>query len=108
MPGAIHVAPYASTRCPYGTSNLAASGAACARMIEYVLEREGDVVALIAEPMRAVPCVPPAGFWARVRAACDRHGTLLVFEEIPAGQGKTGAMFACQHEGVAPDMLVLG
>jgi len=77
-------------------------------MIEYVLEREGDVVALIAEPMRAVPCVPPAGFWARVRAACDRHGILLVFEEIPAGLGKTGAMFACQHEGVAPDMLVLG
>jgi len=108
VPGAIHVAPYAGTRCPYGTSNLADSGAACARMIEYVLEREGDVAALIAEPMRAVPCVPPPGFWARVRAACDRHGTLLVFDEIPAGLGKTGAMFACQHEGVAPDMLVLG
>jgi 4-aminobutyrate aminotransferase len=108
VPGVIHVAPYAGTRCPYGTLNLADSGAACARMIEYVLEREGDVAALIAEPMRAVPCVPPPGFWARVRAACDRHGTLLVFDEIPAGLGKTGAMFACQHEGVAPDILVLG
>ena len=106
--GALHVAPYASTRCPYGTSSLEASGAACARMIEYVLEREGDVACLVAEPMRAVPHVAPAGFWARVRAACERHGTLLVFDEIPTGLGKTGRMFACQHEGVAPDILVLG
>jgi len=52
--------------------------------------------------------VAPAGFWARVRAACERHGTLLVFDEIPTGLGKTGRMFACQHEGVAPDILVLG
>jgi 4-aminobutyrate aminotransferase len=77
-------------------------------MIEYVLEREGDIAALVAEPIRAVPHIPPQGFWARVRAACDRHGTLLVFDEIPTGLGKTGAMFACQHDGVAPDILVLG
>jgi 4-aminobutyrate aminotransferase len=108
IPGAMHVAPYASTRCPYGTSNLVASGEACARMIEYVLEHEGDIAALVAEPIRAVPSVPPPGFWARVRAACDKCGTLLVFDEIPVGLGKTGAMFACQHEGVVPDMLVLG
>ena len=106
--GAIHVAPYASTRCPYGTQSLEASGAACARMIEYVLEREGDIACLIAEPMRAVPYVPPPGFWQRVRAACDRHGTLLVFDEIPTGLGKTGKMFASQHDGATPDMIVLG
>jgi 4-aminobutyrate aminotransferase len=73
-----------------------------------VLEREGDVAALIAEPIRAVPYVPPPGFWARVRKACDRHGTLLVFDEIPAGLGKTGRMFASEHDGVTPDILVLG
>jgi 4-aminobutyrate aminotransferase len=106
--GAVHVAPFGSTRCPYGTASTEASGEACARMIEYVLEREGDIAALVAEPMRAVPYLPPAGFWARVRAACDRCGTLLVFDEIPTGLGKTGAMFACQHDGVAPDILVLG
>ena len=106
--GAIHVAPFSSTRCPYGTSSLEASGDACAGMIEYVLEREGDIACLVAEPIRAVPYVPPAGFWARVRAACDRHGTLLVFDEIPTGLGKTGNMFACQHDQVAPDILVLG
>ena len=106
--GRIHVAPFGSYRCPYGTASAEASGEACARMIEYVLEREGDIAALIAEPVRAVPYVPPPGFWARVRAACDRHGTLLVFDEIPTGLGRTGTMFACEHDGVAPDMLVLG
>ncbi len=108
IPGAIHVAPFGSYRCPYGTSNAEASGEACARMIEYVLEREGDIAALVAEPIRAVPYISPPGFWARVRAACDRHGTLLVFDEIPTGLGRTGAMFACQHDGVTPDILVLG
>ena len=58
--GVLHVAPYAGTRCPYGTSSLEESGAACARMIEYVLEREGDIACLVAEPMRAVPHVAPA------------------------------------------------
>jgi 4-aminobutyrate aminotransferase len=66
------------------------------------------VAAVIAEPMRAVPYVAPPGFWRRVRAACDRHGTLLIFDEIPTGLGKTGTMFAAEHEGVAADITVLG
>jgi len=108
MPGAEHVAPYASYRCPYGTNSIEASGDACARMIDYVLGKEGDIAAFIAEPMRAVPHIPPPGFWHKVRAACDRHGALLIFDEIPTGLGKTGKMFACQHDGVVPDILVLG
>jgi 4-aminobutyrate aminotransferase len=43
-----------------------------------------------------------------VRKACDRHATLLIFDEIPTGLGKTGKMFASQHDGVVPDLLVLG
>jgi 4-aminobutyrate aminotransferase len=108
MPGAEHVAPFSSYRCPYGTASAEESGKACARMIDYVLGREGDVAAFIAEPIRAVPFIPPPGFWKEVRAICDRHGTLLVFDEIPAGLGKTGKMFACEHDGVSPDILVLG
>ena len=108
MPGAEHVAPFSSYRCPYGTATPEASGEACARMIDYVLGREGDVAAFIAEPIRAVPYIPPAGFWKEVRAICDHHGTLLVFDEIPTGLGKTGRMFACEHDGVEPDILVLG
>jgi 4-aminobutyrate aminotransferase len=108
MPGAEHVAPFGSYRCPYGTSSAEESGEACLRMIDYVLGREGDVAAFIAEPIRAVPYIPPPGFWRKVRALCNKHGTLLILDEIPTGLGKTGKMFACEHDGVTPDMLVLG
>ena len=108
MPGAEHVAPFGSFNCPYGGKNAKESGDACARMIDYVLGRDGDFAAFIAEPMRAVPYVAPPGFWQKVRAACDRTGTLLIFDEIPTGLGKTGTMFSCDHDGVVPDILVLG
>jgi 4-aminobutyrate aminotransferase len=77
-------------------------------MVRYVLEREGDVAAVVAEPARAVPYIPPPGFWQTVRQACDDHGALLIFDEIPTGLGKTGRMFACEHDEVVPDILVLG
>jgi len=77
-------------------------------MVRYVREKEGDVAAVIAEPVRAVPYTPPPGFWASVRAACDEAGALLIFDEIPNGLGKTGRMFSCEHDGVVPDMLVCG
>ncbi|MCH8951136.1 MAG: aspartate aminotransferase family protein [Proteobacteria bacterium] len=108
LPGAEHVAPFACYRCPYGHAGPEVCGLACAEMLAYVLDREGDVAAVIAEPMRAVPYVPPPGYWARVRAACDAHGTLLIFDEIPTGLGKTGKFFASDHDGVIPDIIVLG
>ena len=113
--GAQHVAPFACYRCPYGHSVdadgqplLSQCRLACASMVEYVLEREGDVAAVIAEPARAVPYLAPPGYWEHVRHACTRHGAMLIFDEIPTGLGKTGRMFACQHEAVTPDILVLG
>jgi 4-aminobutyrate aminotransferase len=59
-------------------------------MVRYVLEREGDVAAVIAEPARAVPYVPLPGYWQAAREACNEHGALLIFDEIPTGLGKTG------------------
>ena len=107
--GALHVAPFGGgLRCAYGTTSPEDSGAACARMIDYVLARDPDVAALIAEPTRAVPYIAPPGFWAEVRAICDRRGVKLIFDEIPTGLGKTGRMFSCEHDGVVPDILVLG
>ena len=115
MPGTTHVAPFACYRCPYGHDvdddgrpDLDRCKLACAKMVDYVLEREGDVAAIIAEPARAIPYLPPPGFWQQVRKACDRHGVLLIFDEIPTGLGKTGRMFASEHENVTPDILVLG
>ena len=108
LPGAEHVAPWASRRCAYGQDDLESSARACASMISYVLGREGDFAALVAEPMRATPNPPAPGFWKAVREACDRHGTLLIFDEIPTGLGKTGRFFACEHDDVVPDILVLG
>ncbi len=114
LPGAEHVAPFTCYRCPYGHKDvdgqpdLDACGMACAKMVRYVLEKEGDVAAVIAEPVRAVPYVPPPGFWRAVREACDDHGALLIFDEIPSGLGKTGRLFASEHFDVVPDITVLG
>ncbi len=115
LSGTEHVAPFGCYRCPYGHAvdangqpDLAACRLACASMVRYVLEREGDVAAVIAEPARAVPFIPPPGYWQAVREACHAHGTLLIFDEIPTGLGKTGRFFAAEHDGAAPDIVVLG
>ncbi len=115
LPGSEHVAPFGCYRCPYGHAvddqgrpRLDQCQLACAAMVRYVLEREGDVAAVIAEPARAVPFIPPPGYWQAVRAACHAHGTLLIFDEIPTGLGKTGRFFAAEHDAAAPDIVVLG
>ncbi len=115
LSGTEHVAPFGCYRCPYGHAvdangqpDLATCRLACAAMVRYVLEREGDVAAVIAEPARAVPFIPPPGYWQAVREACHAHGTLLIFDEIPTGLGKTGRFFAAEHDGAAPDIVVLG
>jgi (R)-1-hydroxy-2-aminoethylphosphonate ammonia-lyase len=115
LPGTEHVAPFACYRCPYGypadadgRPQLEVCRTTCASFVGYVLEKEGDVAAVIAEPIRSVPYLPPPGFWREVRRACDAHGALLIFDEIPSGLGKTGRMFACEHAEVVPDILVLG
>lgn len=114
LPGAEHVAPFNCYRCPYGhqtpenADDFARCGLACANMVRFVLEREGDVAAVIAEPARAAPYIPPPGFWAAVRQACHDYGALLIFDEVPTGLGKTGRMFACDHDAVVPDLLVMG
>jgi len=106
LPGCEHVPPPAPLHCPFKcgtTCNLS-----CADYLDYVLEKEGDVAAVIGETIRCTPFIPPAVYWKRVRAACDRHGALLILDEIPIGLGRTGRMFACEHYEVVPDMLVLG
>jgi 4-aminobutyrate aminotransferase len=67
-----------------------------------------DVAAIFVEPVQGEGgyVIPPPGFLTSLRALCDRHGILLVFDEVQSGIGRTGKMFACEHEGVEPDILL--
>ena len=106
LAGALHVPPFGDYRNAWGVTEGSAD--LCANQIRYILEKEGDVGAVIAEPTRAVPYIAPPGFWLKVRNACHEFGALLIFDEIPTGLGKTGKMFSCEHDQVVPDILVLG
>lgn len=106
LTGAEHVPPPDPSHCPWSCGQECTLQ--CARYLEYVLEKEGDVGAVIAETVRSTPYLPPPEYWQIIRSACDRHGALLVLDEIPNCLGRTGKMFACQHYGIVPDMLVIG
>ncbi len=106
LPGCEHVPPPDPRHCPFKCGTTCSL--ACADYIEYVLEKEGDVAAVIGETVRCTPFIPPPDYWKRIRAACDRHGALLILDEIAVGLGRTGRLFACEHYDVQPDMLVLG
>ncbi|HYU50257.1 MAG TPA: aspartate aminotransferase family protein [Candidatus Limnocylindria bacterium] len=109
LSGADHVPPSDPSHCPFSCLDRAGQcDLACAGYIEYVLEKEGDVAAVFAESVRNTPYIPPAAYWQRVRAACDRHGALLILDEIPHALGRTGAFFTCENFGVVPDILVIG
>ncbi len=106
LPGCEHVPPPDNRHCPFKCGH--ACNLACADYVEYVLEREGDVAAVIAETIRCTPFIPPPDYWKRIRAACDKHGALLILDEIPIGLGRTGRLFAFEHYGIVPDIVVLG
>ena len=106
LPGTEHVPPPDASRCALGCGGRC--DLRCAGYVEYVLEREGDVAAVVAEPVRSTPAIPHPDYWSRIRAACDRTGALLIFDEIPQCLGRTGRMFVSEHWGVTPDILVLG
>jgi ornithine--oxo-acid transaminase len=71
---------------------------------------DGNVVGVLVEPIQGEAGVvePPAGFLAAVRDLCTSHGALMIADEIQSGLGRTGTTFACEHEGVVPDMYLLG
>jgi ornithine--oxo-acid transaminase len=69
-----------------------------------------ETVAFLVEPIQgeAGVIVPPEGYLRRARELCDANGVLLMADEIQAGLGRTGRTFACEHEGVVPDVYILG
>ena len=80
----------------------------CANYVEYILEKEGDIAAVIAEPIRSTPYIPRPGYWQKIRQACDRHGALLIFDEIPHALGRTGKMFTFENFDTVPDIVLIG
>ena len=83
-----------------------------AEQLERLLAEHGETIAaVIVEPLlqgAAGMLIAPDGYLRRVREACDAHGVLLICDEVATGFGRTGRMFACEHEDVAPDLLCVG
>ena len=110
MPGVTHV-PYPNNYRPVFAG--ADQGAAVLRYIEDVLfisnVPPSEVAGILVEPIQGEGgyIVPPDGFLQGLRALCDRHGILLIFDEVQSGIGRTGKLFACQHADVVPDIMSL-
>ncbi|WP_257658508.1 (R)-1-hydroxy-2-aminoethylphosphonate ammonia-lyase [Parapedobacter lycopersici] len=107
VPGAFHVEFPNYYRNPWGLKDGEAIDEQYIRQLEVIIQRHPDIAALVAEPISATPVVPSRDYWERVRLICDRHGIVLIFDEIIEGLGRTGKWFACEHY-VEPDILVLG
>jgi 4-aminobutyrate aminotransferase len=108
LSGTEHVPPPDEYRCVFGCSDRGGCDLICARYVEYILEKEGDIAAVVAEPIRSTPYIPRPEYWQKIRQACDRHGALLIFDEIPHSLGRTGRMFTFENFGVIPDIVVIG
>ena len=86
-------------------------GLACIKKMEEILrDHHEEIAAVIIEPLVQAAggmIVSPPGYLAEVRNLCDKHNVLLIADEVATGFGRTGKMFACEHEGVVPDILCL-
>ncbi|MCX5685734.1 MAG: adenosylmethionine--8-amino-7-oxononanoate transaminase [Planctomycetota bacterium] len=105
---AIHAPSPYCYRCPLD-KHRETCGMACAEAMEQILATRGrEIAAVILEPLvqgAGGMITHPAGYLRRVAEACRRHGVLLICDEVATGFGRTGRMFACEHEDVRPDLL---
>ncbi len=113
LPGVVHV-PYANPyRCPQGhAAPDCACDCVCTDRIERELFRTAvppeEVAAIVVEPIQGEGgyVIPPPSFLDGLRRLADKYGILLIFDEVQCGMGRTGKMWACDHTGVVPDILV--
>lgn len=102
---------YYCYRCPLGKTYPSCE-LACAREVGNILEAHHDEIAgVILEPYVQAAggmIVSPPGYLKLVSEYCEKYGVLLILDEVATGFGRTGKMFACEHEDVTPDILVLG
>ncbi len=109
-PGFAHVAAPYCYRCELGKTYPSCQ-LACADELERLVEREGaeTIAAFIAEPVLGAGGIipPPDDYFPRIREICDRHGILLILDEVVTGFGRTGTMFGFERYGVRPDVVTL-
>lgn len=103
-------APYVY-RNPFGSDDPDEVADRCAEMVEWAVKYQsaGSVAAFIAEPVMGEGgiIVPPSRYFRKVKEVLDRHGILFIADEVQSGFGRTGKLFAVEHFGVEPDILVM-
>ncbi len=103
-------APYCY-RCPIGATDRSTCGMACLDVLEQLMIEHKEVLAgMVIEPLlqgAGGMLAHPAGYLRGVRELCDRYRLLLIADEVATGFGRTGRMFACEHEGVTPDIMAI-
>ncbi len=114
VPGVTHIRyPYAYRGCSGGPQEEEAFSMGCARFIEEKLFKTTvapeEVAAIFVEPIQGEGgyVVAPDNFLHELRAICNRHGILLVADEVQSGAGRTGKWWAIEHSGVEPDMVCM-
>lgn len=102
---------YYCYRCPLGKTYPSCE-IACAKEVEKILEEHHEeIAAVIFEPYVQAAggmIVSPPGYLKEIRAFCDKYDMIMILDEVATGFGRTGMMFACEHEDVSPDIMVLG
>jgi len=108
VPGFLQVAPPYCYRCPFGQT-YGSCNIECAQAVEHMVVHEGaeSVAAIIVEPVISGGgvIVPPDEYLPMLREICDRHGILLIFDEVVNGFGRLGKMFGHELYGVKPDII---
>jgi adenosylmethionine-8-amino-7-oxononanoate aminotransferase len=98
-------------RCELGGTRDDKCPRHCLNELERIMEANaGNIAGLIIEPLMQCAggmIAQPPGFVAKVRELCDRYDILMIADEVAVGFGRTGAMFACEREGVTPDLMAL-
>jgi adenosylmethionine-8-amino-7-oxononanoate aminotransferase len=109
---ATHVSPCYPYREQHDQETPEQYGLRLAHELDAAIERlgSGKVIAFIAETVGGATAgvlTPVSGYFKAVREVCDRHGVLLILDEVMCGMGRTGTLHACEQEGVVPDLLVV-
>jgi taurine--2-oxoglutarate transaminase len=108
MPGVVHFLDPYCYRCPFGWTRETCHRE-CISHVEEVIQHEGpdQIAAIILEGVTGTNglIIPPDDYWPRVRQICDKHGIVLISDEVMSGWGRTGRWFAVDNWGVVPDII---